>query len=51
MYFVRETKCTKDFLKLRTAEADKIRCGKRHFEVIGVPFTVAVTADEVISPP
>jgi hypothetical protein len=34
-------------LKLRTAEADKVRCGKKHFEAIGVPFDVVVTADEV----
>lgn len=47
MYLVRETKGTKDFLKLRTTEADKVRCGKRHFEAIGVPFAVAVTADDV----
>lgn len=47
MYLVRETKGTKDFLKLRTSEADKVRCGQRHFEAIGVPFAVAVTADDV----
>lgn len=47
LYLVRETKGTKDFLKLRTAEADKIRCGQKHFEAIGVPFAVAVSADEV----
>ncbi len=47
MYLVRETKGTKDFLKLRTAEADKVRCGQRHFEAIGVDFRVVVTADEV----
>lgn len=47
LYLVRETKSTKDFLKLRTTEADKVRCGKRHFETLGVPFAVAVTADEV----
>jgi type III restriction enzyme len=47
VYLVRETKSTKDFLKLRTTEADKVRCGQRHFEAIGVPFAVAVTADEV----
>jgi type III restriction enzyme len=47
MYIVRETKGTKDFLKLRTSEADKVRCGQRHFEALGVPFAVAVTADEV----
>jgi type III restriction enzyme len=47
LYLVRETKGTRDFLKLRTAEADKVRCGQRHFETLGVPFAVAVTADEV----
>jgi len=47
LYLVRETKGTKDFLKLRTGEADKIRCGQRHFETLGVPFAVVVTADEV----
>jgi type III restriction enzyme len=46
LYLVRETKGTKDFLKLRTSEADKVRCGQRHFEALGVPFAVAVTADE-----
>jgi type III restriction enzyme len=44
---VRETKSTKDLLKLRTSEADKVRCGQKHFETLGVPFAVAVTADEV----
>jgi type III restriction enzyme len=47
IYLVKETKSTKDFLKLRTIEADKVRCGKKHFETLGVPFAVAVTADEV----
>lgn len=47
LYLVRETKGTKDFLKLRTAEADKIRCGQKHFETLGVPFAVVVSADEV----
>jgi type III restriction enzyme len=46
-YLVRETKGTRDFLKLRTSEADKVRCGQRHFEELGVPFAVAVTADQV----
>lgn len=47
IYLVRETKDTHDFLKLRSREADKIRCGQRHFEAIGVSFDVAVSADEV----
>jgi type III restriction enzyme len=44
---VRETKSTGDFLKLRTSEADKVRCGEKHFQTLGVPFAVAVTADDV----
>jgi type III restriction enzyme len=47
LYLVRETKSTHDFLKLRTSEADKVRCGQRHFEALGVPFAVVVSADEV----
>ena len=47
LYLARETKGTRDFLKLRTTEADKVRCGAKHFEALGVPFAVAVTADEV----
>jgi type III restriction enzyme len=47
LYLVRETKGTRDFLKLRTAEADKVRCGRRHFKTLGVSFEVAVSADEV----
>lgn len=47
LYLVRETKSTRDFLKLRSTEADKVRCGKKHFEAIGVPFAVVVDANEV----
>jgi type III restriction enzyme len=47
LYLVRETKGTKDFLKLRTTEADKVRCGEKHFEALGVRFSVVVSADEV----
>jgi type III restriction enzyme len=47
LYLARETKSTKDFLKLRTPEADKVRCGKSHFDAIGVPFEVVVSADDV----
>lgn len=47
LYLVRETKGTRDFLKLRSIEADKVRCGQKHFEVLNVPFAVAVTADDV----
>jgi type III restriction enzyme len=47
IYMVRETKGTRDFLKLRTSEADKVRCGAKHFEALNVPFAVVVKADEV----
>ncbi|WP_316213950.1 DEAD/DEAH box helicase family protein [Bradyrhizobium sp. SZCCHNR2032] len=47
IYLVRETKGTKDFLKLRTTEADKVRCGQRHFEALGVPFAVVTSTDDV----
>jgi len=47
IYLVRETKGTKEFMKLRTAEADKVRCGQRHFEALGVSFKVATRADEI----
>ena len=47
LYFVRETKGTRDFLKLRTSEADKVRCGKKHFEALDVPFDVVVSAADI----
>ena len=47
IYMVRETKGTRDFLKLRTSEADKVRCGQKHFETLGVDFNVVMTADQV----
>jgi type III restriction enzyme len=47
LYLVRETKGTKDFEKLRNSEAEKIRCGRRHFEELAVDFDVVVTAGEV----
>jgi len=47
LYLVRETKGTKDFLKLRSSEADKVTCGLRHFTALDVDFAVAVSAAEV----
>jgi type III restriction enzyme len=47
LYLVRETKSTRDYLKLRTQEADKVRCGAKHFEELGVSFDVVTRADEV----
>ena len=47
IYLVRETKSTHDPLKLRNSESDKIRCGKKHFEALGMDLKVVVTAGEV----
>ncbi len=40
LYLVRETKETKDFEKLCNAEADKICCGRKHFEKFDVNYDV-----------
>lgn len=47
LYLVRETKGTKDFEKLRNIEAEKIRCGRKHFESLDVDFAVVTSASEV----
>lgn len=43
IYMIRETKATKDQLKLRGFESAKIRCGARHFETIGVDYDVVTS--------
>lgn len=47
LYLVRETKSTRDFMKLRSSESAKVRCGAKHFEALGVDFNVVVRAEEV----
>lgn len=47
IYLVRETKSTKDFEKLRNSEADKVKCGRRHFEALDVDFQVVVESKDV----
>jgi hypothetical protein len=47
LYLVRETKGTKNFEKLRNSEAEKIRCGRKHFETLKVDFDVVTAAGEV----
>ena len=47
LYFVRETKGTLDFNKLRNIEAYKIKCGEKHFEELGVDFKTVINADEI----
>jgi type III restriction enzyme len=48
LYMIRETKGTKNFEKLRNSEAEKVRCGRRHFEALGrVSFDVVTGSTEV----
>lgn len=47
VYMVRETKSTKDKLKLRISESDKIACGYKHFVAIGVNYDVATSANDI----
>lgn len=47
IYLVRETKSTRDYEKLRNSEADKIKCGRKHFEAIGTDFDVVTSSAEV----
>jgi len=47
LYLVRETKGTKNFEKLRNSEAEKIRCGRKHFETLKVDFDVVTAANEI----
>jgi type III restriction enzyme len=47
LYLVRETKSTRNFEKLRNSEAEKIRCGRKHFEALKVDFDVVTSASEI----
>jgi type III restriction enzyme len=47
LYFVRETKSTLDNQERRNKENQKILCGKRHFETIGVDYGVVTKLAEV----
>jgi type III restriction enzyme len=47
LYLVRETKGTPNLLQLRTDEANKVRCGSKHFEELGVDFKEVTNANEV----
>ena len=48
VYLVRETKSTRNVLRLRSAEGDKVRCGNAHFLTLGVSFDVVTSAEEVV---
>ena len=43
MYFVVETKGTKDITQLRPSEQAKIKCGKKHFKALGNDVELEVT--------
>lgn len=47
LYFVRETKSTVDSDERRTKENQKIACGRKHFETIGVDYAVVTSLAEV----
>jgi type III restriction enzyme len=48
LYLVRETKGSTNFADLYQSEAQKIRCGERHFvDALAVDFAVVTTADDL----
>jgi type III restriction enzyme len=47
LYFVRETKSTLDSEERRTKENQKIACGRKHFDTLGVDFDVVTSLAEV----
>ena len=49
LYLVRETKSTRDEEKRRQTENDKVSCGRKHFESIGVDFDDVTSLKEVLA--
>lgn len=47
LYFVRETKSTLDSEERRTKENEKIACGRKHFDALGVDYDVVTSLSEV----
>jgi type III restriction enzyme len=47
LYFVRETKSTLDSEERRTKENQKIACGRKHFDTLGIDFDVVTSLAEV----
>ena len=45
LYFICETKSTKDSTKLRSSETLKITCGTAHFHELGVPFVLEISGE------
>ncbi len=48
LYLVQETKGTADTAGLRSVEAQKIACGRKHFEAIGVGYDVTTSLSETL---
>lgn len=49
VYLVRETKSSLDDDKRRTSENQKIKCGKKHFQTLGVDFKTVTNAAEALA--
>mgnify|MGYP000022187551 CR=1 FL=1 len=49
LYLVRETKSTRIEEKRRQSENDKVSCGRKHFESIGVDFDDVTSLKEVLA--
>jgi len=49
LYLIRETKSTRDLAGLRDSERDKVQCGMKHFEAIGVNYAVVTNLDEALN--
>lgn len=49
LYLIRETKSTCNLTDLRDKERDKIACGRKHFEAIGVDYEVVTTLEEALN--
>ena len=47
LYFIRETKSTLDSEERRTKENQKIACGRKHFDSLGVDYAVVTSLSEV----
>ncbi len=47
LYFVRETKSTLDNEERRTKENQKIACGRKHFDTLGVDYDIVTSLAEV----
>jgi type III restriction enzyme len=47
VYLIRETKGSRNYQKLRTSEAYKVRCGQKHFSALGVSFDVVEKVEQV----